>query len=259
LASVSLGSRLREERLAQRRTLDDISAITKIPVRFLEAIETGDFDRLPGLIFTRNFVRQYALALKLDPAALLDALPKHDESSIKLPDPPPPRRPSSTRDPRSQSFLSSVAWLLLAGGAGSAAYIYFNHSNPPVASSQSAVTTVKPAVPQSAAPVPQPAIAQPAPAGLPVQVVFTAHQPAWVQVSADGKTAFTGTLQSNETREVSAAEQVRISTGNAGALTISLNGKTLESLGSLGQVRAVKLTAEGPQYPPKDSPPPDPL
>ena len=37
-------------------------------------------------------------------------------------------------------------------------------------------------------------------------------------------------------------------TGNAGALTISLNGKTLEPLGPVGQVRVVKLTAEGPQF-----------
>ena len=33
------------------------------------------------------------------------------------------------------------------------------------------------------------------PAAAPVQVVITAHQTAWVQMSADGKTAFTGTLQ----------------------------------------------------------------
>jgi len=67
-------------------------------------------------------------------------------------------------------------------------------------------------------------------------------------------------LQPNETREVSAAEQVKVLTGNAGALTISLNGKTLDSLGPIGHVRSVKLTAEGPQLLSKAPPPaPDPL
>jgi cytoskeleton protein RodZ len=66
-------------------------------------------------------------------------------------------------------------------------------------------------------------------------------------VTADGKSAFTGTLQPNETREISAAEQVKILTGNAGALTIALNGKPLAQMGSLGEVRGITLTAEGPQ------------
>ena len=41
---------------------------------------------------------------------------------------------------------------------------------------------------------------------------------------------------------------MKIVAGNAGALTISLNGKTLEPLGPIGQVRVVRLTAEGPQF-----------
>jgi cytoskeleton protein RodZ len=79
-------------------------------------------------------------------------------------------------------------------------------------------------------------------------------------VSVDGKTAFSGTLTPNETKEVSAAEQVKVLTGNAGALTISLNGKTLDPLGSRGQMREVSLTAGGSQLLSKDPPPaPDPL
>jgi hypothetical protein len=80
-----------------------------------------------------------------------------------------------------------------------------------------------------------------------VQVSLTAHAPAWIEVSVDGKAAFSATLQPNETREVSAAEQVKILTGNAGALSIALNGKTLEQMGPLGNVRGITLTAEGPQ------------
>jgi cytoskeleton protein RodZ len=232
--------------------------------RFLEAIENDDLSELPGLLFTRNFVRQYALALKLDPDPLLAELPAQDESSISLPDPPELPRSSYHLDRTVHLILSSVAWLLVPGCIV-IAYIYFNHS-PQTSVAGVASQTGAPALteppPTTAPPTPPPAVvpteAHPA-AGI-VQVTLTAREAAWVQLSADGKTTFTGTLQSNETKEVSAAEQVRILTGNAGALTISLNGKTLESIGPLGQVRVVNLTAEGPQRPPKDPrTAPDPL
>ncbi len=80
-------------------------------------------------------------------------------------------------------------------------------------------------------------------------------------MTADGKADFTGTLRSDETKEIEAADRVRILTGNAGALKVSVNGKTLDSLGPAGQIRTVTLTAEGPPLLSKahGSSPPDPL
>ncbi len=97
-----------------------------------------------------------------------------------------------------------------------------------------------------------------------------AFQEAWVQLSADGKTSFKGhVLRPNETKAISATRaQVKVVTGNAGALTVSLNGKDLwNPLGPVGQVRVVRLTAEGPQFlsesqppvPGQPAPAPDPL
>ena len=60
------GENLRQERVARGVSLDDISAVTKISVRLLRAIENEEFDRLPGGVFNVNFVRQYARYLKLD-------------------------------------------------------------------------------------------------------------------------------------------------------------------------------------------------
>jgi hypothetical protein len=101
-------------------------------------------------------------------------------------------------------------------------------------------------------PSPLPAIAPQVPDGASasssIQVVVTAVQAAWVQLSADGKTSFTGMLMPNERKEISAVEQVKIVAGNAGGLTVSLNGKPLEPLGPVGQVRVVRLTAEGPEF-----------
>lgn len=44
-------------------TLQQISATTKIGVRALEAIETGDFRVLPGGIYATSYIRQYARAI----------------------------------------------------------------------------------------------------------------------------------------------------------------------------------------------------
>jgi cytoskeleton protein RodZ len=261
LASFGIGAKLRRERVGKGLAIDDISRDTRIAPRFLEAIETDDYSSLPGLIFTRNFVRQYALILKLDPNPLLAELPKPDETTAPLP--AAPLRPRSTyhRDRRRRLMITSGVWLFLAGAAGLAAYMYFEHFKR--AAPQIAANVTKPVTPGSTAPSKAPLAALSAALSettSPVQVSLTAHQRAWIQVSADGRITFIGTLQPNETKEVSATEQVQVLTGNAGALTISLNGKTLESLGPLGQVRAVKLTAEGPQFPPQSpQPAPDPL
>jgi hypothetical protein len=95
--------------------------------------------------------------------------------------------------------------------------------------------------------------------GRPVQVILTAHEATWVQVSADGRTAFVGILRPNDTRTIAADDQVKIIAGNAGGLDISLNGKPLDPIGPVGQVRTVRLTAEGPQYGPKNPPVSSPL
>jgi cytoskeleton protein RodZ len=53
-------------------TLDEIAAKTKISLRFLKAIEAGEYEKLPGGIFTTSYIRQYAAAIGYDEAALLE-------------------------------------------------------------------------------------------------------------------------------------------------------------------------------------------
>jgi cytoskeletal protein RodZ len=53
-------------------TLQQISENTKISVRSLEAIEAGDFGKLPGGIYTTSYIRQYARAIDYDEDTLLE-------------------------------------------------------------------------------------------------------------------------------------------------------------------------------------------
>jgi len=52
-------------------TLDQICQSTKISKRSLEAIESGDFKKLPGGIYNTSYIKQYAKAIDFDEAELL--------------------------------------------------------------------------------------------------------------------------------------------------------------------------------------------
>ena len=62
---------VRAWRVRKGISLDQIAASTKLSTRQLEAIESGDFKRLPGGIYNTNYIRQYAHAIEFDEAELL--------------------------------------------------------------------------------------------------------------------------------------------------------------------------------------------
>jgi transcriptional regulator with XRE-family HTH domain len=66
------GPRLR--RLRERRgiTLDELAVATKVSVDLWEAMERNDFSRWPAGIFARAFIRDYARAIGIEPAAVVD-------------------------------------------------------------------------------------------------------------------------------------------------------------------------------------------
>src|SRR5579863_8877411 len=62
--------------LSQARTLtgislEEIAESTKISLRFLKAIESEEFEKLPGGIFSTSYLRQYAAAIGYDEEALV--------------------------------------------------------------------------------------------------------------------------------------------------------------------------------------------
>jgi len=64
--SDTIGEKLRLAREARGIALRDISEQTRISIRYLEAIETDDYRRLPGGIFNRSFIRAYAKFIGYD-------------------------------------------------------------------------------------------------------------------------------------------------------------------------------------------------
>jgi len=60
------GDKFRKAREKKELSLDDISNVTKISSRMLQAIEQEHFDQLPGGVFNKGFIRAYAKHLGLD-------------------------------------------------------------------------------------------------------------------------------------------------------------------------------------------------
>jgi len=54
-------------------SLQEIANSTKISVRSLEAIEQGQFQKLPGGIYSTSYIRQYARAIDFDESEILAA------------------------------------------------------------------------------------------------------------------------------------------------------------------------------------------
>ena len=65
------GGKLRDARERRGISLRQIANATKISIAALEALERNDISRLPGGIFSRAFVRSYAVEVGLDPEATI--------------------------------------------------------------------------------------------------------------------------------------------------------------------------------------------
>jgi cytoskeleton protein RodZ len=71
MARGTFGERLKRERELREVPMEEITVATRIGPRFLEALENEDWEKLPGGVFNRGFVRSIARYLGLDEEALL--------------------------------------------------------------------------------------------------------------------------------------------------------------------------------------------
>lgn len=79
----SVGDLLRAERQRRGLTLDDIAQRTFIKLHYLEALESGQFERLPAPVYTSGYIRQYARMLGLDDTQLV----QHYQNQKQLDEP----------------------------------------------------------------------------------------------------------------------------------------------------------------------------
>jgi cytoskeleton protein RodZ len=116
-----------------------------------------------------------------------------------------------------------------------------------------ATAPLRPPVPVAGSPAPNPSA--------PVRVEVSADESVWVLARSDGKYLFSGTLGARESRTFEGTSTVLLRLGNAGGVSIALNGKPVGPVGPRGQVRTVQFTSGGFEIVavPKPAAPLDPL
>ncbi len=61
-----IGTRLKEQRIAKGLSIEDVQNATKIRSWYIEAIEEGKFEKLPGKFYEKSFIKSYAELVELD-------------------------------------------------------------------------------------------------------------------------------------------------------------------------------------------------
>lgn len=225
----SFGETLRRERELRGIGLHDIAEATKISVRFLQALEQDRVDVLPGGIFRRAFVRQYARHLGLDPERLVaEFVYAHgDEPADKAPQAPPsaPRR---------------IPWrLVLALGLLGAGVLLSTLRLGSTRPAREAAAPLPAPVPVAARPADR---VYPPPASQPERsdnlvLILSARQRCWVAAEVDGQPVLNRELGEGETQTLEATGRIVLSVGNAGGLSFRVNDRRGVPLGRAGEVR----------------------
>jgi cytoskeleton protein RodZ len=168
-----VGETLRRERVKRNLDLEQISRELKISPRLLDAIEQEKFDRLPGSVFAKSFVRQYARLLGLDEDELAAEVQRQMEPQPTTPvAAETPRRPDihmskvgqweAIGDHRSSlwSWVPALGLVVLVMLGCASVYTWWLRSRrpaPPVSATVSMPAPQVPATPPAVAPQPAPA------------------------------------------------------------------------------------------------------
>jgi cytoskeletal protein RodZ len=263
----SFGETLRRERELRGIDLREVAEATKISVRFLQALENGRLDILPGGIFPRAFVRQYAAYLGLDPERTVAEFMYSQTGTASEPMPAVPgvapvrrTRPlpvGLALGALALLLLGLVAWRQLRQSASASAPVTAAATTPPApAATPFAGDRVFP----PPAPVSGPGVVAPS-EGLVLDI--TANKECWVAVQADGVRIIDRVLARGETQRLNAHREIVLSVGNAGGIAFRINGRNGVALGKDGEVRrnivithqSLPSLLEGAAAPPPAAPP----
>ena len=282
MPSKPFGEHLKREREMRGVSLEEISVATRIAPRFLAALESEQWELLPGGVFNRGFIRSVARYLGLDEDSLVA---EYALETRGRPDPgvvaDPPEEPDRNW---ARVFVVVVLALLVVAGGWAAVHFLgpkiaarlHKHSGEPVNSAPdagagpsfaattdaqgfSAGTSLQTAAQNSAldsaaAPPSDPAISSgaAAPAGRgdasasetasTLNLKLSAAKAADVRVVADGKPLFAGHMDARQVYRFTAADSLEVSSSESGAIVLELNGQTIAAGRQPGQPSVVTLT-----------------
>jgi len=235
------GERLKRERELREVSLEEVAKSTRIGTRFLEALENEQWERLPGGIFNRGFVRAVAHYLGLSEEDLLaeydlarteqkTETPAANESSI-------PRPPKWIPIVAILAILGVMTGLVYGGRYGWRRYSAYR------AAQRSRVEVAPPELPPSSPSADVPAAADPASTSSTATLDLSVSTSAAtrLRILADGQVQLDAELPAGETRHFSANQQFEVTAGDSSAVLLELNGQAMPPLGAPGASGTIVL------------------
>ena len=260
-SSSDFGRKLRDARERKGISLRQIASATKISVSALEALERNDISRLPGGIFSRAFVRSYAVEVGLDPEATIqDFISQFPSDSVTAGHPATDRVEDEEAVESDRRMATTLLRLFLISVPVAIAVVYFGtagrrfiHSEtPPSPTSAPAPQSVAPATIEpppppatESAPV-APAVAETAAAAASdrLTVALSVTRPCWVSATVDGQKKIERLMQPGDPLTFDVTRELILTAGDAAAVAMTLNGADVKPLGKSGEVvtKRINLT-----------------
>lgn len=262
-----IGSTLERARAEKGLSLEEVEQATKIRKRYLVGLEQEDYGVLPDAVYVQGFLKTYANYLGLDGEEMSQEFrssrrPRR-ERQLNYSIPPRsdfeqplvnPGGVSGARRPRVSDgtiitiIVAALVLALVIGGLyfigrGSQASL---ESGPPKPVQAPAGTTTQedgeeePAVDTSdpeTTQEPDTTVETTSEAGETLRVeVRVEERPSWLEIRADGTIAFAKVARPGFLETFEARRKLSVTTGDAGAVRVSVNGQDVGVLGYSGQV-----------------------
>ncbi|GAA2448012.1 helix-turn-helix domain-containing protein [Streptomyces macrosporus] len=254
----SVGQAIQKARIDARLTADEVSATTRIRVPIVHAIEQDDFSRCGGDVYARGHVRTLAKAVGLDPDELVA---QYDAEHGGRPAPTPAAalfeaeriRPEPSRPNWTAAMVAAIVAVV-----GFVGFTLFSGDDEPartpVAQEDASDTAERPdpAKPADPKPEPEPSESDSAIAAAPadkVTVKLVAEDgSSWISAEDhNGRLLHEGVLKDGDSRTFTDDKRIDLVLGNAGAVTLFVNGKEVDKVGEVGQVQRVSYTKGDPE------------
>jgi cytoskeletal protein RodZ len=238
----ALGEEFRSAREARGITLSEVAEQIHIRSVYLNAIENEEWSAIGAPVYVRGFIRTYARFLGLDAE---DAVGRFNEAA-------PAERPTSTasvsldeREGSGVSLWAVLGTLVALALVAFVAYEYWQYAHGGGAKSPVAAASAAPQ-PQAAATGSQTPAAGAAgaasaePTANPAvaarhQIAIRLTQRSWLRVSVDGSTKLEGIYPAGTSRTFTGSV-ADVRAGNAGGVTVALNGRPPVPMGKDGDV-----------------------
>lgn len=241
----TVGQILRAEREKKNLSVKDVEHATSIRALYITSIEADDYKVIPGEVYLKGFIRNYANFLGLNSAELVDL---YRESQAKAaPEAVVTPQPAVVDESPKINLLSMISpklaatAIILVAVIGIGFWAYGGQQSPSVPQKVQPPAEQAQQVPEA----PAPAVPVKPANTKPVYVQAKFSEECWTQVTADGKRIYEGTPKKDESFTWEAQETLAIKAGNAGAMDVTWNGQPQGKLGKKGDVVTKTFTPQG--------------